>query len=186
MRGARPVRQRFWIILAAAALAVAAAAAVRIPFLVVRDEDRNEAACFPLAGRQASFSIGYMHSVAKLPSEEFFTRGPGGSILLIKTVYKGLGAGLPFDSEGGRVSLQEGAIVIEGLKRSFESITVIPLPFTEHRLTIGGRSLDLMTLLGGHARAVLAIEPRSLPATALYSLKNLIGDCRGKRGTGSP
>jgi hypothetical protein len=76
-------------------------------------------------------------------------------------VFKGLGAGLPFADEGGVVSLRDGAIVIDGMKRTFTRIDLIALPLTEHRLTVGGRERDLLALLGGGHRAVFTIERKS-------------------------
>ena len=113
-----------------------------------------------LAGaRGSSFVLSFMHSVAKLPVAEYF-RPRGGEIQLYKTVYKGLGAGLPFGDEGGRVSLVDGSIVIDGLDRRFQSITVSPSSFTENRLEVGGRRYDLYALVGGGGIATLRISRR--------------------------
>jgi hypothetical protein len=146
--------------LAAALAALAAAGAafsIRTPYLVVRSPGGRVAARFALSLSDPSFSISYLHSVARLPCVETFRPGPAGSIELTRTAYKGLGAGLPFTEEGGRLSLQDGWIVIEGLSRRFPRIAVLPMSFTEHRLAIGRQVYALADLTGGHL-AVLTIE----------------------------
>ena len=102
------------------------------------------------------FEISYRHSVARLPAIEYFRVGPGDTLELYKTAYQGLGAGLPFGEEGGTVRLQDGWIVIEGLQRRFPSVTLSPMPLTEHRLRIGGREVDLAALSAAAARSPCA------------------------------
>lgn len=152
--------------IAAAALAAivalaAAALFIRVPCLVVRDAESREVACFPLWGRDAAFDVSFTHSVSREPTIEHFRRGPGNRLLLVRTEYQGLGAGLPTGDEGGRAFLKDGWIVIEGLRREFSSVTLLPLPLTEHRLHLRGRVVDLAGLVGGRGRAVLSIEPRA-------------------------
>lgn len=108
----------------------------------------------------SSFSLGYLHSVARLPCVETFRSTPGGGLELIRTSYKGLGAGLPFSEEGGVLHLENGWIVLEGLSRRFPRITVQPASFTDHHLIVGGWKYLLDGLTGG-GPAVLSIERRS-------------------------
>jgi hypothetical protein len=148
----------------AAAVALVAAAVLLVPrhdCLVVRTGSGRIVALFPLAEEEPAFIIAWRHSVTKEPCAEYYRKGEGGAIELYKTVFKGLGAGLPFGDEGGTVSLRDGAIVIDGMKRTFTRIDLIALPLTEHRLTVGGRERDLLALLGGGHRAVFTIERRS-------------------------
>jgi len=150
--------------LIAAAVALAAAAALFLPrrdCLIVRTGSGRIAALFPLAEEEPAFVISWLHSVTKEPCAEYYRRGGSGAIELYRTVFKGLGAGLPFGDEGGTVSLQDGAIVIDGLKRTFPRIILVALPLTEHRLTIGGWEHDILGLLGGEHRAVFSIERKS-------------------------
>jgi hypothetical protein len=88
--------------------------------------------------------------VARLPAIEYF-RASNRELELYKTAYQGLGAGLPFDEEGGAVRLQDGWILIEGLSRHFPEVTLSPMPLTEHSLTVGSRQVDLAALSGGRA-----------------------------------
>ena len=150
-------------LIAAAAVLVAAAALLLPPHdcLVVRTGSGRIAALFRLAGEEPAFVISWLHSVTKEPCAEYYRKGEGGAIELYKTVFRGLGAGLPFGDEGGTVSLRDGAIVIEGMKRTLPRIDLVALPLTEHRLTVGGRRHDILGLLGGGHRAVFTIERKS-------------------------
>lgn len=157
--------------LIAAAVALAAAAALFLPrreCLVVRTGSGRIAALFPLAGEEPAFVISWRHSVTKEPCAEYYRRGERGAIELYRTVFKGLGAGLPFGDEGGTVSLQDGAIVIDGMKRTFTRIDLLALPLTEHRVTVGGREHDVLGFLAGEHRAVFTIEKKS-PGRLLLS-----------------
>ena len=148
----------------AAAAALVAAAVLLVPrhdCLVVRTGSGRIVALFPLAEEEPAFIIAWRHSVTKEPCAEYYRKGEGGAIELYKTVFKGLGAGLPFGDEGGTVSLRDGAIVIDGMKRTFTRIDLIALPLTEHQLTVGGRTYDILGLLGGGHRAVFTIERKS-------------------------
>jgi hypothetical protein len=148
--------------IAATAVLLAAAAVFlpRTPSLVLRSPDGRVAAVFPLERRDPSFTLSYRHSVARLPAIEYFRPGPGGTMELYKTAYQGLGAGLPFSDEGGTVRLENGWIVIEGLRRRFPAVTYSPMPLTEHRLRVAGREVDLTAVAGGRA-VTLRLERRS-------------------------
>jgi hypothetical protein len=149
----------------AAAVAIVASAALFVPgreCLVVRTGSNRIAALFPLGKDEPAFVISWRHSVTREPCAEYYRRGDGGEIELYRTVFKGLGAGLPFGDEGGTVSLQDGAIVIDGLHRSFPRIVLAALPLTEHRLAVGGRDLDVLGLLAGERFAVFTIERKPL------------------------
>jgi hypothetical protein len=138
-------------ILTGAAATILAAAALFLkapPALELRAGDGRLLASCALDRRQPEFQISYLHSVARAPAIEYF-RALRRELELYKTAYQGLGAGLPFGQEGGTVRLENGWIIIEGLHRRFPSLTLSPMPLTEHRLRVGGRQVDLPALSGG-------------------------------------
>lgn len=144
-----------------AAAVLAAAAVLFLPAadcLVVRTRSGRTAALFPIGREEPAFVISWRHSVTREPCAEYFRKGKGGTIELYRTVFRGLGAGLPFSDEGGTVSLQDGSIVIDGLSRSFPRITLAVLPLTEHRLAVGGGEREVLALTGGEHFAELTIE----------------------------
>ncbi len=146
---------------AAAALLAAAALFLRAPALELRAADGRLLAAYALDRREPAFQISYRHSVARLPAIEYFREGPNGALELYKTAYQGLGAGLPFGEEGGSVRLEGGWILIEGLHRRFPTVSLSPMPLTEHSLRAGGREVDLADLSGGRSLS-LRIARRSL------------------------
>jgi len=155
------IRASAWISISAAAAVLAAAVFFpREPCLALRAGDGRLIAGYALDRHQPRFEISYRHSVARLPAIEYFRVAPGDTLELYKTAYQGLGAGLPFGEEGGTVRLQDGWILIEGLQRRFPSVTLSPMPLTEHRLGIGGREVDLAALSASRA-LTLRIERKS-------------------------
>lgn len=153
-------------VLVTLAAAVLAGLCIRVDCLVVEAPAGQLRAVLPLGppgGRDLSFSLSFRHSVAKLPVEDFF-RPVDGRLQLYRTVYSGLGAGLPFGDEGGTVSLVDGSIVIDGLDRRMERLAVSPSSFTENRLTVWGRRYDFFRLIGGGGIAILAVDRRPLLA----------------------
>jgi hypothetical protein len=99
---------------------------------------------------------------------ELFRAGPGGRLRLVGTEFRGLGAGLPFDDEGGSVTIRGDSILIEGMDRSFDAVRYALLPLTEHRLRVGRREHDLLALAGGR-QAVVSIA-RGAPARVVAAL----------------
>ena len=150
----------------AAAVLVAAVFFPREPCLTLRARDGRVVATYALDRREPRFQIAYRHSVARLPAIEYF-RASNRGLELYKTSYQGLGAGLPFGTEGGVVRLEDGWIVIEELRRSFPSVTLSPMPLTEHRLRIGGREVDLAALSASRA-LTLRIESKSLVGRLVF------------------
>ena len=148
------------IIGTAAAVLAAAVLFQREPCLTLRTAEAVLAS-YALERREPRFQIAYRHSVARLPAIEYFRPAPGGGLELYKTAYQGLGAGLPFDEEGGAVRLEDGWILIEGLRRRFPAVTLSPMPLTEHSLRIGGRQVDLAALSGSRA-LTLRVEQKPL------------------------
>jgi hypothetical protein len=151
---------RYLSISAAAAVLAAAAFFPLGPCLALRASDGRALAFLALDRRTPRFEIAYRHSVARLPAVEYF-RASNRELELYKTAYQGLGAGLPFGDEGGTVSLQDGWILIEGLRRRFPAVTLSPMPLTEHSLRVGGRKVDLAALSASRA-LTLRLERRSL------------------------
>jgi hypothetical protein len=150
------------IIGTAAAVLAAAVLFWREPCLILRKADGGAVlASYALERREPRFQVAYRHSVARLPAIEYFRPAPGGGLELYKTAYQGLGAGLPFGEEGGTVRLEDGWILIEGLRRRFPAVTLSPMPLTEHSLRIGGRQVDLAALSGSRA-LTLRVERKPL------------------------
>jgi hypothetical protein len=149
------------VLLAAAAVFFPSSLCLELHIRPAGQAGGRPAALFSLERGNPGFSVSYRHSVARLPAIEYFRPGPGGTLELYKTAYQGLGAGLPFTDEGGSFRLENGWIVIDGLRRRFPAVTYSPMPLTEHRLRVGRREVDLAAVADGRA-VTLRLERRSL------------------------
>ena len=95
-------------------------------------------------GAGESFSIRYIHSVARRPVVELFTAERGGSLFLRETVFDSFGAGLPFEPLGGeRFMVEKGRFRILGMRRSFREVSVRVGREAEHALAVRKRTAAL-------------------------------------------
>lgn len=154
---------------AAAALAAAAAFFVRPACLTLRDRDGHLAGIFPL-DRGGGFALSHRHSVANLPWVEWFRVDRGDVMVLVRTRYGAFGAGLPSGDEGGTVSLEDGWIEIDGMRREFASFALSPASFTEHRLAIGRRAWALWPVVAGRTPVTVAVERLPLGVVAGWTI----------------
>ncbi len=149
-----------WIAAAAAGvvtLAVVAAFFVRPDRLELRDRDGRVVGLFPAS---RGFALYQLHSVEKQPWIDRF-RVVAGAMVLYRTEYKGLGAGLPSGDEGGTVTLQGGWIVIDGLHREWTRIVLGPSEIGQPRIMVGSETWDLWLLAAG--RGPLSLEVVRVP-----------------------
>ncbi|WP_324715744.1 DUF1850 domain-containing protein [Carboxydochorda subterranea] len=102
----------------------------------------------------AAFSIEYRHSVEKTRVREYFRWDDG--IVLYRTEYSSLGAGLPPE---GRLEWRDGQaiLVLDGLHRVIPHLVVRTWPWTEHQLWVNGQAYPLSRLAGPGAALELEI-----------------------------
>ena len=164
------------MVLGLAGTAAACLVLVRPPCLVVRDHSGTVvlAARLPREG----FALRFRHSVTREPVWEYLREAPGGGLQLFATAFGGGGgAGLPSDEPGARVSLEGRWVVMRDLDRRFQSITLHPVPIGEHRIVVGSRQWQTLSLLGGAGTAVLTVERQPTLVVIRSQLSN-----PGKRG----
>jgi hypothetical protein len=172
----------------AASLGLAGAAAVSLALLHLRClVVRDQAGMVRLVARlpREGFALRFRHSVTREPVYEYLREAPGGGVQLYATAFRGGGgAGLPFDEPGAQVTIEGGWIVMRELDRRFASITLHPVPLTEHVLLVGGRQWDLLGLLGSPGTAVLTVEARPAlqPLWGRLSNSGLRGAYREREG----
>jgi len=165
------------VIVVAAVLGLAGAAAalvlVRPLCLVVRDRHGEVVLAVRLPAE--GFALRFRHSVTREPVWEYLRAAPGGGLLLYATAFGGGGgAGLPSDEPGARVSIEGRWVVMRGLSRRFEGITLRPPPLGEHRIVVGSRQWETLDLLGGTGTAALSAE-RSAALLVVRSLLSIAG-----------
>jgi len=88
-----------------------------------------------------SFSIKYIHSVAKTPVIEFFEINDG-KILLTGTEYQSYGAGLPTSTEGNYI-LKNDKFIIKNIDQFLPKILLRVSDYAEHEFIYKNHSLKL-------------------------------------------
>ena len=75
-------------------------------------------------GDSNTFFLRYIHSVERTPVIENFLIQDDGQLLLTSTAYKSYGVGTPSLPEEGRLTLKDGWIVLDNLRRIYPDIRV--------------------------------------------------------------
>lgn len=146
-----------------ACLAIAAAAFFFLGRgeLVLCDGDTGtEFARYPM-GEDEEFAITFIHSVNATPVTDWYAVDGEGDITLLRTVYYGFGAGVPFDlNEGETLSYDEdGAMVIGGIDRLIPDFLIFVGTVSDHTLTLGDREISLRDLCGRNTKLRITYEP---------------------------
>lgn len=106
---------------------------VKLPFLVLTGGDGKEVLMLPLS-REKNFSLYYLHSVHKTPVWENFSVGQGDKLVLTSAEFKSLGVGIPFLPGEGHLVFENGKIILSGLDRSFNELSLLLTPVAEQAL----------------------------------------------------
>ncbi len=129
--------------------------------LVLRDGDTGtEFARYPLEVGE-EFSITFIHSVNATPVTDHYGVDAQGTITLLRTVYYGFGAGVPFDlNEGEELSYDEdGAMVISGIDRVIPKFLIFVGTVSDHTLRIGEKEISLRDLCGRNTKLRITYDP---------------------------
>lgn len=92
-----------------------------------------------------SFSIKYIHSVAKTPVIEFFEIKDG-KILLTGTEYESYGAGLPTSTEGDYI-LKNDKFLIKNINQFLPEILLRVSDYAEHKFIYKNNSMKLFEMV---------------------------------------
>lgn len=139
---------------------------VRLPFLVLSDQDNKSVLYLPLIGQQA-FSLYYVHSVHRTPVWENFLPGPGDQLVLTSTVYESLGVGLPFLPGEGKLTIENGRFVLSDLDRRFPEVSLRVTPVAKQALIYRGRQYEFNSYFKPGSLICLRIN-RSSPGAVLW------------------
>lgn len=107
------------------------------------------------------FSITFIHSVNATPVTDYYDVDEQGTITLLRTVYYGFGAGVPFDlNEGETLSYDEnGAMIISGIDRVIPDYLIFVGTVSDHTLKIGEKEISLRELCGRNTKLRITYEP---------------------------
>ena len=106
------------------------------------------------------FTLSYLHSVAKSRVTGTFEVTPAYEISVRETAFGSFGPGLPDVRPGDDYQVKDGLIrlkvnqIIPG-----PGLVFAVYPYTEHRLEIGGRTLDLSKEVGAGGRVSITLRP---------------------------
>ncbi len=118
------------------------------PVFVFTIRDANDTVVYAgTIGINDTFSIKFMHSVAKRPVVETFGLGAGKKIALLETEYDSFGAGLPFEVKGGqRFIVRDGKFKIVGYNYEVPNLAIRVGRFADHRFIFRGEEIRLADL----------------------------------------
>lgn len=116
----------------------------KVKVLIIQDNTSNIKYEYTLL--DCTFSLGYLHSVMKTPTEEFFYANEDNQIVLEKTVYESYGVGLPFLEEEGELECVDGKFILK-MNRVYDELNMIISPIPEHYICIGDKKIKLNDLL---------------------------------------
>lgn len=114
---------------------------VKLPFLVVEDQNGRDVLTFSTLINKA-FCYNYIHSVQKTPCAENFIVS-NNRLVLTSTVYKSLGVGLPFSPNDGKLINDNGNFVLTGQNRSYKEINFRAMPIAAQELIVKGKEYPL-------------------------------------------
>lgn len=87
-------------------------------------------------------TISFTHSVQKTPViEELELRN--GEFVLLRTKYKSLGVGLPFDANDGKFYRDGDFFIMDNMNRHFKNLELRTGKGTQLKITLDGREFDL-------------------------------------------
>jgi len=114
-----------------------------------------------------ALTLSYTHSVERVPVSGVFRLRPDGRLQVVETTFGSFGPGLPEPRPGEDWELRDGMIRYRPADQALEALSFFVHPFTEHRLTVGGRTLELSRVLPPGSRVVVRVETvpayRTLP-----------------------
>jgi hypothetical protein len=169
VRRRRRSRGRFRGLLAVIAVAVVLATAMGVwllgelggpsgPELVVKDANASRVLLRLLVAPRERFTLSYLHSVSQTRVSGIFEVGVAGDLIVRETSFGTFGPGLPELQPGDQYEIRDGLIRQFGLTERLPELSLFVHPYTEHRLEIAGRTLDLSATLPAGTLVRIAVE----------------------------
>ena len=94
------------------------------------------------AAQGLPITIEFMHSVQKTPVIEELAFDAG-EFVLLRTRYKSLGVGLPFDAGDGHFRREGDWFIMDDMNRRFKNLELRTGKGTRLKITVGGREYEL-------------------------------------------
>ena len=104
-------------------------------------------------------TLSYLHSVAKSRVRGTFEVTPAYEMSVRETTFGSFGPGLPEVRVGDDFEVKEGVIRLKNLNQPLPSLSFFVHPYTEHRLDVRGRTLDLSQAVAPGGRVSISVRP---------------------------
>ena len=130
-----------------------------VPLLTVTEAGSGRALLRLSVRADDPFTLSYIHSVERVPVTGTFAIGRDGRLEVLETAFGSFGPGLPEPRPGEDYELRGGMIHYRPGGQALEALSFFVHPFTDHRLTVGGRTLELSRLLPPGSRVVVRVDP---------------------------
>jgi hypothetical protein len=105
-----------------------------------------------------SFTLSYLHSVAKSRVTGTFEVTRDYEISVKETTFGSFGPGLPDVRPGDDYEVKGGVIRLKNLSQTFPELSFFVHPYTEHRLEIRGRALDVSREVAAGTRVRVSVN----------------------------
>ncbi len=129
------------------------------------------------AEKNMEFSIHFIHSVQKTPVlENLHVNEQQDGFVLDSTKYQSFGVGLPFLASEGSFHEEGDYLVLDGMQRSFPSLSLRPGIGTELTLWIQGKEYRLYELVPIGSRVDLDLAPYYKRWSAYFSERDEAND----------
>jgi len=112
--------------------------------LVLVEQDTGKKITIQLP--QSMFQLRYIHSVHRTPVEEMFSITEDDKLVLYEIRYSSLGIGMPYETEGGVFSNQEGQFRLTGLRKEFSVINIRASEITAQTIIVAGQDYPLLDM----------------------------------------
>jgi hypothetical protein len=171
-------RRSVWLALAGGVLLLAGAGSLLVwdrAELVVMDRKADRVLLREGVAPGDSFTLSYLHSVARTRVTGTFTVTPAWQLRVAETTFGSFGPGLPdlrpgddYDVVGGVIRQRDPGQTLPGLLFAVQ-------PYTEHRLQVGARSLDLSATVAPGGRVSITVRP---PVSRILLAVSTLADSR--------
>ncbi|MBI3031047.1 MAG: DUF1850 domain-containing protein [Candidatus Rokubacteria bacterium] len=156
-------RRLAWLALAGGLLLLAGALYFDRPELVVVDAKTNRILLRTRVRVGDRFTLSYLHSVSKSRVSGAFEVTPAYEIGVRETTFASFGPGLPDVRVGDDYEVKDGVIRLKNLRQTLPELSFFVHPYTEHRLDIAGRTLDLSGGVTAGSRISIRVTPPLSP-----------------------
>jgi hypothetical protein len=107
-------------------------------------------------------SLGFTHSVEKVPVIDTFVIDRGGALLLVNTTYGSTGAGLPSEGCYNISTDGHGNFTIENIDATFDKVNFITGPLPRHNIVVSGKNYPIYSSVPEEEPLILRVKRKNI------------------------